>query len=56
MIRMIREYNTYENMGLIVVGISEPALRREYIDSVLGSLRGSWTTRILWMRRGKSTS
>lgn len=30
MIRVIREYNTYENLGLIVVGISEPALRREY--------------------------
>lgn len=34
MIRMIREYNTYENMGLIVVGISEPALRREYTRGI----------------------
>ena len=30
MIRMLREYHTYENLGLIVVGISEPALRQEY--------------------------
>lgn len=34
MIRMIREYNTYENLGLIVVGISEPALRREYTRGI----------------------
>lgn len=34
MIRMIREYHTYENLGLIVVGISEPALRQEYTRGI----------------------
>ena len=27
------------------------ALRREYIDSVLGSLKGSWTIPISWMNK-----
>lgn len=30
MVRMIRDYDTYENIGLMVVGISEPTLRQEY--------------------------
>ena len=34
MIRMIREYHTYEDLGLLVVGISEPALRQEYTRGI----------------------
>lgn len=34
MVRMIREYHTYENLGMIVVGISEPALRQEYTRGI----------------------
>lgn len=34
MARIIREYNTYENLGLLLIGISEPALRRAYTRGI----------------------
>ncbi|MBC8585366.1 sensor histidine kinase [Youxingia wuxianensis] len=34
MARVIREYNTYENLGLLVIGISEPALRQAYTRGI----------------------
>lgn len=40
MVRMIRDYDTYENIGLMVVGVSEPALRQEYSRGISTSSCG----------------
>ena len=36
--------------------MEQAALRREYIDSVLGNLKSSWTTPMWWMSRATSAS